>query len=237
MLQIAVCDDEPFYKNKIKELLEEYLNQRKLCYSISLFDAGEELLAEKASAVKYDIAFIDINMENMDGLETAARLKAMQAQICIVFVTAFISYAPEGYKVGAVRYIMKDTLEPAIAECMDAVLGKLLLKYVRFNFVEGDRALLADNILYVESRKHKAVFSYLEAGIVTYQIYDKLDTIEKRLTDYGFLRIHKSYLVNMRHIKKISNYTAVLNNGETLHVPRRRFQTVKEAFAAYKGAM
>lgn len=237
MLQIAVCDDEPFYKNKIKELLEAYLNPRKLSYSISLFDSGAELLAGRENAEKYDVAFIDINMEEMDGLETAAQLRTLKNRICIVFVTAFISYAPEGYKVGAVRYILKDTLEPAITECMDAVLKKLKRKQVCFTFVEGEKKLLTDNILYVESRKHKSVFFYLESEIVNYQMYDKLDAIEKRLAEYGFVRIHKSFLVNMKHIKKISNYMAELDNGEKLPVPRRRFSAAKEAFAAYKGAM
>jgi len=73
--------------------------------------------------------------------------------------------------------------------------------------------------------------------MVSYQIYDKLDSVERNLEGYGFLRIHKSYLVNMKHIRKISNYIVSLDTGEELHVPRLRFQAVKEGFVAYKGAL
>lgn len=65
---------------------------------------------------------MDINMEEMDGIDTAKRIRQFHSDTCIVFVTAFISYALEGYKVNAVRYLMKDTLEAALPECMDAIL-------------------------------------------------------------------------------------------------------------------
>lgn len=65
----------------------------------------------------------------------------------------------------------------------------------------------------------------------------KLDEIEGRLKEYGFLRIHKSYLVNMKHVRRISNYEAELDSGERLPIPRLRFQAVKEEYAVYKGAL
>lgn len=97
--------------------------------------------------------------------------------------------------------------------------------------------LFTDRILYVESRKHKCVFCYQGAEPAAYQVYLKLDEIEGRLKEYGFLRIHKSYLVNMKHVRRISNYEAELDSGERLPIPRLRFQTVKEEYAVYKGAL
>ena len=77
----------------------------------------------------------------------------------------------------------------------------------------------------------------MERENVTYQLYGKLDQIEIKLERYGFLRIHKSFLVNMKHVRKVSNYLVTLDSGEELPVPRLRFHKVKEAFVAYKGAM
>lgn len=77
----------------------------------------------------------------------------------------------------------------------------------------------------------------MEDGETTYQIYDKLDIIEKKLVKHGFLRIHKSYLVNMKHIRRIGNYTAILDTGEEFPVPRPRFQAARETFVDYKGAL
>lgn len=237
MLKIAVCDDEKFYREKINNLLKKYLSEHQLDGIIDIFCSGEEFLSQRGNAVKYDAVFMDINMEQTDGIETAMRIRAFQSNTYIVFVTAFIKYVLEGYKVNAVRYIMKDTLDVAIPECMDAILQKMELRQVSFSFMEGEKRLYTDNLLYVESKKHKSIFYYQEEILKRYQIYEKLDDIEKILEDYSFLRIHKSYLVNMRHIRKINNYIAELDTGEELPIPRIRYQKVKQEFVEYKGLL
>lgn len=250
MLQIAICDDEEFYRKKVGALLTEYCQEHSLPHNIMLFPSGLAFLSAGENAVKYDIVFMDINMEELNGVETALCLRNFHSRTQIVFVTAFINYALEGYKADAVRYIMKDTLDTAIPECMDAILKKMQLQQVAFSFLEGQKTLYTDNILYIESRRHKSVFFYLDSELVNYQIYEKLDNIEHLLTGYGFLRIHKSYLVNMKHIRKISNYAATLDfhpgisTGrpqmllqQELPVPRLRYQAVREAFVTYKGAL
>lgn len=236
-MRIAVCDDEKFYREKITALLQKYLSGHQLDSVIDIFCSGEEFLSQSSNAVKYDIVFMDINMEQTDGIETAMRIRAFQSNTYIVFVTAFIKYALDGYKVNAVRYIMKDTLDAAISECMDAILQKMQLRQISFSFIEGEKKLYTDNLLYVESKKHKSVFYYQEEQLTKYQIYEKLDDIEKVLNGAGFLRIHKSYLVNMRHIRKISNYIAELSTGEELPIPRIRYQAVKQKFVEYKGLL
>lgn len=236
-MRIAVCDDEKFYREKITALLQKYLSGHQLDSVIDIFCSGEEFLSQSSNAVKYDIVFMDINMEQTDGIETAMRIRAFQSNTYIVFVTAFIKYALDGYKVNAVRYIMKDTLDAAISECMGAILQKMQLRQISFSFIEGEKKLYTDNLLYVESKKHKSVFYYQEEQLTKYQIYEKLDDIEKVLNGAGFLRIHKSYLVNMRHIRKISNYIAELSTGEELPIPRIRYQAVKQKFVEYKGLL
>lgn len=237
MLKIAVCDDEKFYREKITTLLQKYLSDCQLDSTIDIFCSGDEFLSQSSNAVKYDAVFMDINMEQTDGIETAMRIRAFQSNTYIVFVTAFIKYALDGYKVNAVRYIMKNTLDAAIPECMDAILQKMQLRQVSFSFMEGEKRLYTDNLLYVESNKHKSVFYYQEKQLTKYQIYEKLDDIEKVLEGFGFLRIHKSYLVNMRHIRRISNYIAELSTGEELPIPRIRYQLVKQEFVEYKGLL
>lgn len=241
MLQIAICDDEQFYREKIKRLLEKYLKEHDLNYEIHLFLSGKEFLDKSENSVKYHIVFMDINMEEMDGIQTAMQMRAFHSDTYLVLITAFINYVLEGYKVNAVRYIMKDTLDAAMPECMDTILQKMKITRMNFSFMEGEKALYADNLLYVESQRHKLIFYYMEEqthkDVIRYHMYEKLDMIEQKLSGYGFLRIHKSYLVNMKHIRRISNYTAALDTGEELPVPRLRFQAVKEEFVAYKGAM
>ncbi|MCI8783827.1 LytTR family DNA-binding domain-containing protein [Lachnospiraceae bacterium 48-21] len=237
MLRIAICDDEKYDRDRIQALLLEYLETHNLNASIDLFSSGKEFLSERDNLVKYDIVFLDINMEEIDGIQTAQEMRSFQSDTCIVLVTAFINYVLEGYKVGAVRYIMKDALDVQIKECMDAIIQKMQFREITFPFLEGDRTLYTDNILYVESRKHKCIFSCMERENVTYQLYGKLDQIEIKLERYGFLRIHKSFLVNMKHVKRISNYIAVMDSGDEFPVSRLRFTKARESFVAYKGAM
>ena len=237
MLRIAICDDEKYDRDRIQALLLEYLETHNLNASIDLFSSGKEFLSERDNLVKYDIVFLDINMEEIDGIQTAQEMRSFQSDTCIVLVTAFIIYVLEGYKVGAVRYIMKDALDVQIKECMDAIIQKMQFREITFPFLEGDRTLYTDNILYVESRKHKCIFSCMERENVTYQLYGKLDQIEIKLERYGFLRIHKSFLVNMKHVKRISNYIAVMDSGDEFPVSRLRFTKARESFVAYKGAM
>ncbi len=237
MLRIAICDDEKYDRDRIQALLLEYLETHNLNASIDLFSSGKEFLSERDNLVKYDIVFLDINMEEIDGIQTAQEMRSFQSDTCIVLVTAFINYVLEGYKVGAVRYIMKDALDVQIKECMDAIIQKMQFREITFSFLEGDRTLYTDNILYVESRKHKCIFSCMERENVTYQLYGKLDQIEIKLERYGFLRIHKSFLVNMKHVKRISNYIAVMDSGDEFPVSRLRFTKARESFVAYKGAM
>lgn len=237
MLQIAICDDEQFYRDKIRWLLDKYLQKNHLPYELHIFSSGKEFLKRCENSVKFNIVFLDINMDELDGIQTAERIRSFHSDTYIVFVTAFIDYALEGYKVNAVRYLMKDRLEGALEECMEAVLQKMQVAQVAFTFLEGEKKLYTDNIIYVESRGHKSIFHYMETEETNYQIYDKLDEIEKSMRGYGFLRIHKSYLVNMKHIRKVSNYTVILDTEEELPVPRPRFRTVRENYVDYKGAL
>lgn len=237
MLQIAICDDELFYQKKIQNLLARFFGRRGIEYTAAAFFSGEEFLEQCENNVRFDIVFLDISMAKVDGIQTAMRIRSFHSDTYIVFVTAFLDYALEGYKVNAVRYLMKDTLDLALDECMTAILQKMQLSRVTFTFLEGEKRLYTDNILYVESRGHKTFFYYMESEKAVYQIYDKLDDVEKELEGYGFLRIHKSYLVNMKHISKISNYMAYLDTGEELSVPRLRFRAVKETFLSYQGEL
>lgn len=103
---------------------------------------------------------------------------------------------------------------------------------IKFPFVEGTVTLDAEEIIYIETRRHKNLFHTAED---TFSIYRKLDEIEEQLDGMGFLRIHQSYLVNMRYVEKISSYVMWLTTGEELSVPKSRYPEVKKRYALFKG--
>lgn len=102
---------------------------------------------------------------------------------------------------------------------------------VQFRFVEGELKLNVEDIIYIETNKHRNLF-YTNSG--TYSIYRKLNEIEQEFNGMDFLRIHQSFLVNMRYIEKISSYVLRLTTGEELSVPKSRYQNVKKVYSLYK---
>lgn len=102
---------------------------------------------------------------------------------------------------------------------------------LQFHFVEGSIPLKVENIIYIETNRHKNIF---HTNNETYSIYKKLDELEEALRGYGFVRIHQSFLVNMRYIKKISSYVMYLSTGQELSVPKSRYAAVKEQYLAFK---
>lgn len=239
MFYIAICDDEKYYREEIKSQVKNYLMKYQIESQIELFKSGTEICEKEIDLAKYHIIFLDINMGEMDGIQTAKRIRTVNSEVSIVFVTAFVNYVFDGYKVGAERYIMKDILEASVIECMDHIIEKMKIetRKITISFIEGNKHILVDRILYVESKQHKLIFYILEPQITQYTIYTKLDNMEEQLNDFDFLRIHKSYLVNMKHIETISGYKAFLSSGEVLPVPKLKYQAVKERFTEYKGVI
>ena len=133
----------------------------------------------------------------------------------------------------ATRFLLKDDLDNTLDECMEGVLKEIRREKqtVRFPFVEGETTLKVDDIIYIETNKHKNLFYTKDS---TYSIYKKLGEIEEELADLDFVRIHQSFLVNMRYVDKISSYVMRLTTGEELSVPKSRYQYVKQTFSQYK---
>ena len=178
--------------------------------------------------------FLDINMEDMDGLKVAMRIKEEYPKLPVVLVTAYMNYALDGYKVKASRFLLKDNLAETIGECMDDLIVEIQKnsRILQFSFVEGTIKLHADDIIYIETARHKNIF-YTEKGC--YSIYKKLDELEAELKDMGFVRIHLSFLVNMRYIAKISSYVLILTTGKEISVPKSRYAQVKRQYMLFKG--
>lgn len=241
MLKIAVCDDEKYYRDYIKRLVLNEFRVRKICCEVDLFDSGDKFLELGEAVTKYRIVFLDINMEGTNGIETVKEIRKRTSELYVIFVTAFITYAIEGYKYDVVRYLLKgnDNFEGLLTECIDAILNKInfQVEVREFDFVEGKKNVNLEKIYYIESNLHKVVFGIKEESLERFSLYEKLNRIEEKIKNQKFIRIHQSYLVNMKHIISIKNYKTVLDNGEELPMSKAKFKAAKEAFIEYKGEL
>ncbi len=239
MFHIAVCDDEAYFRNRERELIEQYMDSRGFSCTIDLYASGKELLDRADAALPYDAVFLDISMEEVDGIQTAEGIRRLSGTVCIVFVTAYITYALEGYKVGAVRYLLKEegNLENALKECLDTIAERLNTEETvcEFDFQGGKKRIPADAILYVESRLHRVLFFVMEDGIKEYSRYDRLDEVEKELRQYGFCRVHQSFLVNMKYVNGVERYKVTMENGTEVSVSKKYYKDVEKEYIRRQG--
>ncbi len=234
-LNIAICDDELYYRDQIESLVREYLSGKDVPFCIEQFKSGKDFCEEPENARRFHIVFLEIEMEGMNGMETAYFIRKRNSKMDIVFITVVSDYVFEGYRVNAVRYIMKNDMEELLPECLADILKRRRYRGHKmvFSFVGGERTVFLDDILYIESQSHKLQFKTTE-GILF--LYDRINELESRLEKYCFLRCHQSFLVNMGHVEKIRNYQAYLSDGSEVPVARPRYSEVKREFLWYKEA-
>lgn len=241
MTKIAICDDEEIFRTDIVNMVSLYLSKTKIVYSIDVYCSGTELL-EKDDIMNYNIIFLDINMEGINGIDTAKKIRMVNKEVFIVFITAFLDYSLEGYKVDAIRYLLKDCgkMEEAINECLDAIFIEINRKILRIkmDFLEGYKALPVDSIIYIESNLHKLIFYVRGKGsTIAYTQYNTLNKVQDNLPQNQFIRIHQSYLVNLRYIKNIKNYRVMLKDGTDLPTSKSRYKEACNTFILYKGSL
>lgn len=238
MFRIAICDDEKIFAEELKKLISAYMSEKGIVFEIDIFKSGAELAVLDDGIARYTAVFLDINMDGMNGMEAAKKIRAISREVFIVFVTEYMSYALEGYRLDVVRYLLKGDLNfPAtVQECLDAIINKLNLAVEKvFDFREGRKKVKLENLLYVESRLHKLEFHVMESTVKVYTMYRKLDEVEDMLEGNCFVRIQKSYLVNMKYIISVSRYRAVLTDGLEIAVSRTKYTDVKDKFTQYQG--
>lgn len=233
-INIIACDDDREFLDTLRTKILGVLARLNMSADIELFTSFHELRDDRLAAC--DIAFLDIDFVGHDrnGLDIARRLREGNSRALIFFITNFIEYAPEGYEVQAFRYILKHDL--------DAVLGRYLLQALeRLSNVndmlqfQHNGALLElsfDDILYLEVLGH-SVSVVTEGG--TYSVNATLSSFEQQLERHGFLRVHKSYLVNMRYIKKFQCRELTLSNGAVLRVSEKSYAEQKRKYLLWKG--
>lgn len=160
-------------------------------------------------------------------------------QRAIIFVTNFIEYAPEGYEVQAFRYILKRDLLGDLKAILPLALKQLNQETLPIQ-VNGEIIKVPlDDILYLEVQQHNVTVVTRkltsERKQKEYSFYATLSELEERLEPLGFLRIHKSYLVNLKHLKKFQCREATLDNGMTIRVGEKSYAENKQKFLLWKG--
>lgn len=239
MLSILICDDDIGITNTMRSIVESVLLKSGKKARIHTFTDASLVSDQLLSGC--DIALLDIDFEEAgyNGMDVARRLRTFSRDTIIIFVTNFIEYAPEGYEVQAFRYVLKRDIDTDLKAVLPLALNQLNQETLPIQ-VNGEIIKVAlDDILYLEVQQHSVTvvtrMLTSERKQKEYSFYATLSDLEERLEPLGFLRIHKSYLVNMKHLKKLQCREAILDNGMTLRVGEKSYAENKQKFLLWKG--
>lgn len=239
MVKVAICEDDIFFQDEEKKLLDSYFEKRKIEYSIQIFESGNDLLENYRN--EYNIVFLDISLEGMDGIEVARQLRKRHAGAYIVFLTAYAEYSIEGYKVDAHRYLLKDdkNLKNTLFECLDSIMSNMKADVVKLNFkVQGGLlSVVPSKIIFVESKGHRLILHIRGEKQIDkeYSMYERLDNLQTLLKNYGFIRIHQSYLINRKYLIDVCRYRAKLSDGTYLGISKKYYKETEEYFVRMRG--
>lgn len=230
MLSIAVCDDELLECLDICAKIKTCMEELNTPYAIKQFSRGKELLL---CLNQFDLIFLDILMDDMDGMETARRCRELSYKKMIVFLSSSRRYVFDAYDVEAFHYLVKpvsqEKLKGVLKRAADRERGASQ-EYIVASLKGQRRKLFLDRILYFEM-KGRQVDVHEEKEIITY--YEQIGTLEKQLLGKGFFRCHKSYMVNLKHVDGYNRQEAILDNGERILMAKRRYEEFCQAILSY----
>lgn len=230
MLSIAVCDDEIIECAGMAEKIRGTLEEMKVPCFLRQFNSGEELLQSEED---FDIVFLDIMMDGLDGMKTAKRIRKKASCRLLVFISASREYVFDAYDVEAFWYLVK----PVERAKLKQVLKKAVLKteaassdFILVNKGRQKQKIFLRDILYFEIMG-RLIDIHKTGGISDY--YGKIGILEEELREKGFFRCHKSYLVHLKYVKGYNRQEAVLDNGEKIPVSKRRYEEFCKALLSY----
>ena len=230
MIKIAIVEDEQVYIDQLTSYMEKFKAESGNDISIEIFRDGDEIV-EKYSA-DYDIILMDIEMQFMDGMTAAEKIREMDTEVIIMFITNMTQYAIRGYEVDALDYMVKPVEYFSFSQKLLRAIGKLGKSeghYITVPVEGGMQKICVEDIYFIESFGHKIVYR-TKAG--EFESRGTMKDLEDALKGYGFYRSAKSYLVNLKYVDGMKNGSCIINGAE-LQVSRQKRKEFMEALLSY----
>ena len=232
MIRIAMVEDEAAVREQLQGYIQRYTRQYGTEFAVTEFSDGVEIL--DAYRPVYDIVLLDVEMKHLDGMETARRIRELDRDVVLLFITNMAQYAIKGYAVGALDYLLKPVPYFAFSQQLQKAEEKLRRRaryYLAVPVEGGLRRLDTAQIYYMESEGHRVHF-YTEEG--EFSAPGALKTFEEKLADRPFARCNSGYLVNLAQVKSVQQGLAQVGPYE-LQVSRPKRKSFLAALADYIG--
>lgn len=236
-MKIAVCDDDLFFASNVEKMLFEIADSRKIKMQIEVYTDGDDFLKDYDREKLFDIIYLDIEMKNTDGIETAKRIRERDSDVIIIYISGYDTYFVQLFEVEPFRFIRKPINEKIFEDYFDKAYEKIIDKedlFYKYKYNKKEYRLPIKGIYYFESVK-RIIYIHHAGG--TDKFYGKLNEIEAELGDgtIPFIRIHQSFLVNYRYIKSVRYDQVCLLNNKILRISEDRKKTVRLKYSDLLG--
>ena len=232
MIEIAICDDSEHAWKDVEKHLLKYSLENEFDYRIDEYESGEELLC---SGKKYDMVFMDYEFENKgkDGITISRALRHTDPDVTIVFLSGYPEAVFSSFEVAAFRFLLKPIDDGKFNETMDSFLTSMNKDRILNVHSPGNYHYVNENkILYVEGHGKRSII-HLGTHSDDIECSETLASVENRVDSLTFYRCHKSFLINMRHVKGYNYNCVTLDNGEAVLISRRKYRQFVERYADF----
>ncbi len=213
MLRIAICDDDSKFTRKLETLVLQESQKLGIRADTDVFSDGKTLLKSFQNGDHYELIFIDIEMEQVDGITAARRIREIDRTVLLVYVSGYDKYLKELFEVEPFRFLSKPLNHAQFDRYFKEACKRIneTEVFYQFTFNKEIRKISVKDIVYFESN-NRIVYIHLKDGTNEY-FYGKLNNVEKELaaSRQYFLRIHQSFLVNYDYIIKMNFFNITIN--------------------------
>ena len=233
MLNIAICDDDIQTTGRMEMKIEKIAKRNFIDSDIDVFWKGETLVDAVAKGDKFDIIYLDIEMDREDGISAAKKIREFDKNVLIIYVTSHEIHMKESFAVRPFRFLVKPVNEEQMEQCFKEAYEEINSGdfYFRYSFQRVNHKVPIRDIIYFESRKRKV---FIITQDETFELYGKINEIEKslRFCKSSFLRVHQSFLVNYKHVKGQAYDFVIMDNGKKISISEDRRKMISEQYCS-----
>lgn len=230
MVRLAIVEDDKNYAAMLEKYIHRYEDESGEKFLVQRFQDGEDITEDYKC--NFDIILMDIEMQFMDGMTAAKKVRSLDEEVVIIFITNMPQFAMQGYEVEALDYVLKPINYFAFSQRIERALGRMkkrTAKYISLNYKGGVQKINVSDIYYIEVQDHDLIYHTKTGQIM---VRGTMRELEEKLSDEPFCRCNKAFLANLEYVDGFED-NDILIGGDRIQVSRSKKKEFMDALNDY----